>query len=95
MHERIEALKNHWILGHTYYNELREILMSFATSIAKLQADVATLIAENGPAAVAAAVAANDASNAAAVDALDATVVAAITPAPAVVAPAAPAAPAA
>lgn len=70
--------------------ELKEILMAFADSIAKLQADVATLIAENGPTAVAtavaAAVAAKDASDAAAVDAVDATVAAAIAP------PAAPAA---
>jgi hypothetical protein len=71
-----------------------EILMAFNDSIQKLQADVATLIAENGPAAVAtavaAAVAAKDAADAAAVDAVDAAVVAAVTPA----APAAPAAPA-
>ena len=61
--------------------ELRRLLMAFADSIAKLQADVAKLIAENGPAAVAAAVAAKDASDAAQVDAVDATVVAALAPA--------------
>jgi peptidoglycan hydrolase CwlO-like protein len=74
-------------LSHEVH-ELRRLIMAFADSLKKLQADVATLIAENGPAAVAAAVAANDASNAAAVDAVDATVVAALAPA----APAAPAA---
>ena len=62
--------------------EIKEKLMAFADSIAKLQKDVAQLIAENGPAAVAAAVAAKDASDAAAVDAVDASVVAAL-PAPA------------
>ena len=60
--------------------------MAFADSVAKLQADVAKLIAENGPGAVAAAVAAKDAQDAAAVDAVDAQVVAALVP------PAAPAA---
>ncbi len=64
-------------------HELKEILMAFADSISKLQKDVAQLIAENGPAAVAAAVAAKDASDAAAVDAVDASVVAALAPAPA------------
>ena len=76
--------------------EITEILMAFADSIAKLQADVATLIAENGPTAVAtavaAAVAAKDASDAAAVDAVDASVAAAIAPSAAPAAPAAPAA---
>lgn len=67
---------------------LLEVLMAFADSIAKLQADVAALVAQNGSGAVAAAVAAKDATDAAAVDAIDATVVAALTPA----APAAPAA---
>jgi hypothetical protein len=66
-------------------HEVRRQLMAFADSIAKLQADVNTLITENGPTAVAtavsAAVAAKDASDAAAVDAVNATVVAAITPA--------------
>ena len=61
--------------------------MAFADSMAKLQADVAQLVAENGPgavqAAVAAAVAAKDAQDAAAVDAVDATVVAALAPPPA------------
>jgi len=57
--------------------------MGFAESMAKLQADVAQLIAENGPSAVAAAVAAKDAQDAAAVDAVDATVVAALAPPPA------------
>jgi hypothetical protein len=90
MKERIERLENHIWFHDSYKRELREILMAFADSIAKLQADVAKLIAENGPGAVAAAVAAKDASDAAAVDAVDATVVAALAPAPA--APAAPAA---
>jgi hypothetical protein len=75
--------------------DVQEILMAFSDSIAKLQADVAKLVAENGPAAVtaavASAVAANDASNAAAVDAVDATVVAALAPAPVAAAPVAPA----
>jgi hypothetical protein len=87
MREKIERLR---IYHPEFVNHLQEILMAFADSIVKLQADIATLIAENGPSAVAAAVAAKDASDAALVDALDATVVAAITPA----APAAPAAPA-
>jgi hypothetical protein len=100
MRERIEALKHHShsFLSSGYFQDLQEILMAFADSIAKLQADVAKLVAENGSAAVAAAVAANDASNAAAVDAVDATVVAALAPAaPAapVVAPVAPVVPAA
>jgi uncharacterized protein HemX len=99
MHDRIVTLKNHSHFSSAYFNELQEILMAFADSIAKLQADVASLVAQNGAAAVAAAVAAKDASDAAAVDAVDATVVAALAPAapaaPAVVAPAAPAAPAA
>ncbi len=68
-----------------FIKELEEILMAFADSIVKLQADVAKLIAENGPGAVAAAVAAKDASDAAAVDAVDATVVAALPPAAPVV----------
>ncbi len=72
-------------------NELRRQFMAFADSIAKLQKDVAQLIAENGPTAVAAAVAAKDAADAAQVDAIDASVVAAL-PAPAPVAPATPAA---
>lgn len=87
MKDRIVKMRD----AENFILELQEILMAFADSIAKLQADVATLIAENGPAAVAtavaAAVAAKDASDAAAVDAVDTTVVAAITPA----APAAPA----
>ena len=62
--------------------EVMEILMAFADSIAKLQADVAKLIAENGPTAVAAAVAAKDAADAAAVDAVDASVIVALPPAP-------------
>lgn len=62
---------------------LQEAMMGFAESMAKLQADVAQLIAENGPSAVAAAVAAKDAQDAAAVDAVDATVVAALAPPPA------------
>jgi hypothetical protein len=98
--DRIEKLKWHTFFGASYHEEIKEILMAFADSIAKLQQDVNTLIAENGPTAVAtavaAAVAAKDASDAAAVDAVDASVVAAITPAPAAAAPvAAPAAPAA
>jgi len=80
--ERIERLR----LDPEFTTEVREILMAFADSIAKLQADVAQLIAENGPTAVAtavaAAVAAKDASDAAAVDQVDASVVAALTPAP-------------
>lgn len=92
MKDRIEKLQWHTFHGSEYHREIKEILMAFADSIAKLQADVNTLIAENGPTAVAtavaAAVAAKDASDAAAVDAVDASVVAAITPA----APAAPAA---
>ncbi|VVB52856.1 Uncharacterised protein [uncultured archaeon] len=63
---------------------LRREMMAFADSMAKLQADIAKLIAENGPTAVAAAVAAKDAADAAAVDAVDATVVAALAPAPTV-----------
>jgi hypothetical protein len=95
MHERIERLRNHAHFLVGYRQELEEVLMAFADSIAKLQADVATLIAENGPAAVTAAVtaavAAKDASDAAAVDAVDATVAAALPAAPAPAAPAAPA----
>jgi hypothetical protein len=68
--------------------DVRRLFMAFADSIAKLQADVNTLISETGPAAVAAAVAAKDAQDAAAVDAIDVSVVAAITPAPAAAAPA-------
>jgi hypothetical protein len=79
---------------HIFKQEVTEILMAFLDSIAKLQADVAKLAAQNGSGdtatAVAAAVAAKDASDAAAVDAVDATVVAALEPA----APAAPTAPA-
>jgi len=64
--------------------ELLEVVMAFADSMAKLQADVAKLIAENGPSAVAtavaAAVAAKDAADAAAVDALDVSVVASLAP---------------
>lgn len=71
----------HQPLEEEFFYELGEILMAFADSIAKLQADVATLVAQNGVAAVAAAVAAKDASDAAAVDAVDATVVAALPPA--------------
>jgi predicted RNA methylase len=63
--------------------DVRRLFMAFADSVAKLQADVNTLISETGPAAVAAAVAAKDAQDAAAVDAVDASVVAAITPTPA------------
>lgn len=87
MHDKIEGLARHVFLhrDEQFNKELREILTMFADSIAKLQADVATLIAENGPTAVAtavaAAVAAKDAADAAAVDAVDASVVAAITPA--------------
>ena len=88
---RIEVVLSHE--DRELIREVRRTLMAFADSIAKLQADVAKLIAENGPTAVAtavaAAVAAKDASDAAAVDAVDATVAAAIAP------PAAPAAPAA
>jgi hypothetical protein len=77
-----------------FKQEVEEILMAFNDSIAKLQADVAKLAAQNGSGdtatAVAAAVAAKDAADAAAVDAVDATVVAALEPA----APAAPTAPA-
>ena len=56
--------------------------MAFSDSMATLTADVQKLIAESGPAAVAAAVAAKDSSDAAAVDALDTVVKAALTPAP-------------
>jgi hypothetical protein len=98
MRERIERLHQHRFFGsEEYRKQVKEILMAFADSIAKLQADVNTLIAQGNAgsaAAVAAAVAAKDAADAAAVDAIDATVVAAIVPA-APVAPAAPAAPAA
>jgi hypothetical protein len=91
MKDRIERLKHQtfWNFNH----ELREILMAFADSIAKLQVDVANLIAaDNGSAAavasaVSAAVAVKDAADATMVDALDATIVAALAPA----APAAPA----
>ena len=79
MHDRIKHL--HQPHEEEFFFELGEILMAFADSIAKLQADVATLVAQNGAAAVAAAVAAKDSSDAAAVDAVDATVVAAIAPA--------------
>ena len=65
--------------------DLKETLMAFSDSIAKLDTDVKALIAQ-GSGAVAAAVAAKDASDASAVDAVDATVVAALAP------PAAPAA---
>jgi len=71
-------------LNHELH-EIRRILMAFADSIAKLDADVKALIAQ-GSTAVAAAVAAKDAADAAAVDAVDAQVVAALpapTPAPA------------
>jgi len=95
--ERIErAHQSRFFNCDEYRSELKEILMAFADSIAKLQADVNALIAQNGAGdvatAVAAAVAAKDAADAAAVDAIDATVVAAIVPA-APVAPAAPATP--
>jgi hypothetical protein len=92
MRDRIERFKHEH--DERVIQEIGDILMAFVDSIAKLQADVNKLIAENGPTAtataVAAAVAAKDASDAAAVDAIDASVAAAITPAPA--APAAPAA---
>jgi hypothetical protein len=92
MKERIAGLQNRsWFTGN-FDRELKEILMAFADSIAKLQADVAKLIAENGPTAVAAAVAAKDAADAAAVDAVDASVVAALAPPAPAAAPAAPAA---
>jgi hypothetical protein len=65
-------------------HDFRRALMGFSESVAKLQKDVAQLIAENGPAAVAAAVAAKDAADAAAVDAVDASVVAALAPPPVV-----------
>jgi len=78
MHKRIAGLRHHHFTA--YHTELDEILMAFADSIAKLQADVAKLVAENGPGAVAAAVAAKDAQDAAAVDAVDASVVAALAP---------------
>lgn len=68
--------------------QLRRSIMGFTEAVAKLDADVKTLIGETNPAAtaaaVAAAVAAKDAADAAAVAAIDATVVAAITPAPVV-----------
>jgi hypothetical protein len=92
MRERVERINQHWDVE--FRKELREILMAFADSIAKLQADVNALIAQNGneaaaiAAAVASAVAAKDAQDAAAVDAVDASVAAALVPA----APAAPAA---
>lgn len=61
---------------------LRRAIMTLADSAAKLSTDIDKLIAENGPAAVAAAVsaavAAKDASDAAVVDAIDAKVVAAL-----------------
>lgn len=65
------------------FRGLGRAIMTFADSVAKLDADVQKLIAENGPGAVAAAVAAKDAADAAAVDAVDAKVVAALAPAPA------------
>jgi hypothetical protein len=74
MKDRISRLR----LDPEFTTEFREILTMFADSILKLEADVAKLIAQNGPAAVATAVAAKDASDAAAVDAVDATVVAAL-----------------
>jgi len=55
-------------------------IMAFTDSMATLTADVNKLIAEGGPGAVAAAVAAKDAADAAAVDALDLTVKQALTP---------------
>lgn len=91
VHHKIKQLMSKQV-SDEFSELLEEILMAFADSIAKLQADVAKLVAENGPAAVAAAVAAKDSADAAAVDAVDATVVAAIAPAPAPAAPAAPAA---
>jgi hypothetical protein len=80
MKERIESLRLETRINERFHL-IGEILMAFADSLAKLQADVAKLIAENGPGAVAAAVAAKDASDAAAVDAVDASVVAALAPA--------------
>lgn len=59
---------------------LRRKQKMFADSLATLSSDVQKLIAEGGPAAVAAAVAAKDASDAAAVDALDVVVKAALVP---------------
>jgi hypothetical protein len=89
MKRRIERL-NQWMEIHEFRREVKEILMAFADSVAKLQTDLDKLIAENGPAAVATAVAAalvaQDASHAAAVDTVGAKVTAALTP------PAAPAA---
>jgi len=81
---RIERLEESYLnSGHEgFRKEVQEILMAFADSIAKLQKDVAQLIAENGPGAVAAAVAAKDAADATAVDAVDASVVAALAPPP-------------
>jgi len=82
MKHLIERLELSWSerSRDEFNKDLREILMAFADSIAKLQKDVAQLIAENGPGAVAAAVAAKDAQDAAAVDAVDAQVVAALAP---------------
>jgi hypothetical protein len=87
MRERIERLEYD---RQEFFWKLKEILMAFADSIAKLQTDVNALIAQNGneTAAIAAAVAAKDASDAAAVDAVDATVVAALAPAVPAAAPA-------
>lgn len=52
----------------------------FTAAVAKLQTDVNTLIAENGPAAVQAAVDAQATADTAAVAAVDATVVASLKP---------------
>ena len=55
MRNKIEKLSRFQV---EFVTEIQEILMAFADSIAKLTTDVNTLIAENGPGAVAAAVAA-------------------------------------
>lgn len=52
----------------------------FSDSLATLTTDVKQLIAEGGPAAITAAVAAKDAADASAVDALDVVVKAALVP---------------
>lgn len=71
-----------WVfIGPILILRQRRINRMFADEIATLTTDVEALIAQNGPAAVAAAVAAKDASDAAAVAALDVTVKAALTPA--------------
>jgi peptidoglycan hydrolase CwlO-like protein len=87
--KRIVSLSNE---DRKIIEELRRLLMAFADSIAKLQADVTALI--NAEGSITAALAAKDAADAAAVNAIDTQVVAALPPAPAPAAPVAPTVPA-